>query len=186
MGTNPICISAPCAGGAPVCLDMATSAVPWNVVMNARRENRPMDASLAYDATGQATTDPNAVACLKPMAGHKGYGLAMMIDLLCGPLNGAPWGPNIPAMYGDLSQRRLLGSFVGAIDPKRFAGGNPLPKRCATWPSALAVRSRPIRPSLSWLPVTTIMPMKKTGKRRVFRSSEVCGRKSQSGAGNSA
>ncbi|MFO1447809.1 MAG: Ldh family oxidoreductase [Opitutaceae bacterium] len=127
LGTNPICISAPCADGPPVCLDMATSAAAWNKIMNARREGVPIDDSLAYDTEGRPTVDPDAVACLRPMAGHKGYALAFMIELLCGPLNGAPWGPNIPPMYGDLSQRRLLGSFVGAIDPKRFAGGAAFP-----------------------------------------------------------
>jgi len=127
LGTNPICISAPCTDGPPVCLDMATSAAAWNKIMNARREGMAIDASLAYDTDGNPTVDPNEVACLKPMAGHKGYAMAMMIELLCGPLNGAPWGPNISPMYGDLSQRRHLGSFVGAIDPKRFAGGATFP-----------------------------------------------------------
>ena len=127
LGTNPICISAPCEDGPPICLDMATSAAAWNKIMNARREGVLIDDSLAYDTEGRPTDNPDAVACLKPMAGHKGYALAFMIELLCGPLNGAPWGPNIPAMYGDLAQRRLLGSFVGAIDPNRFAGGSTFP-----------------------------------------------------------
>jgi ureidoglycolate dehydrogenase (NAD+) len=52
LGTNPLCLSAPCAGGPPVCLDMATSAAAWNAIMNARREKRPIDASLAYDESG--------------------------------------------------------------------------------------------------------------------------------------
>lgn len=124
LGTNPICIAAPCTDRPPVCLDMATSAAAWNKVMNARREGLDIAPDLAYDASGKPTSDPDAVACLKPMAGHKGYALAMMIELLCGPLNGAPWGPNITPMYGDLKQRRFLGSFIGAIDPKRFHGGS--------------------------------------------------------------
>lgn len=123
LGTNPICISAPCSDGPPVCLDMATSAVAWNAIMNARRENKPIDSTLAYDADGHATSDPHSVACLRPVAGHKGYALALMIEILCGPLNGAPWGPNIPPMYGDLTEQRRLGSFVAAIDPNRFFGG---------------------------------------------------------------
>lgn len=123
LGTNPICISVPCADSPPVCLDMATSAAPWNKVMNARREGIPIASNLAYDSKGKPTEDPDMVACLKPMAGYKGYGLALMIEIICGPLNGAPWGPNINPMYGDLTERRLLGSFVGAIDPNRFAGG---------------------------------------------------------------
>ena len=131
LGTNPICISAPRLDGPPVCLDMATSAAAWNLIVNAQTENRAIAPNLAYDASGSSTTDPHAVACLQPMAGHKGYALALMIELLCGPLNGAPWGPNITPMYGAPSARRNLGSFIGAIDPTRFAGG-------ATFPQAVA------------------------------------------------
>ena len=43
-----------------------------------------------------------------------------MIDVLCALLGGAPIGPDIPKMYGDLTQRRLLGGMVGAIDISRF------------------------------------------------------------------
>jgi len=127
LGTNPICISVPNEDGPPVCLDMATSAIPFNYIMNARIENRSISADLAYNGDGEPTEDPNAVAALRPMAAHKGYALALMIELLCGPLNGMPWGPNIGPMYEQLSERRHLGSFVIAIDPKRFFGGAGFP-----------------------------------------------------------
>ena len=129
LGTNPICIAVPTNDPArPLCFDMATSAVPYNRVMNYRRENRPLGRGWALDAKGRETTDPHAVACLLPLAGHKGYGLAMMIDLLCGPLNGMPFGPHIPPMYVHLGRRRRLGSFFLVINPRRFAGGVGLAK----------------------------------------------------------
>lgn len=128
LGTNPICISVPNEDGPPVCLDMATSAIPFNYIMNARIENRSIPDDLAYNGDGEPTEDPNAVAALRPMAEHKGYALALMIELLCGPLNGMPWGPNIGPMYEQLSERRHLGSFVIAIDPMRFFGGTHFPK----------------------------------------------------------
>jgi len=131
MGTNPICISAPNENGPPLCLDMATSAVAFNYVMNARNENRNIPDDLAYDDKGNPTKNPHAVASLRPMAEHKGYALAFMIDLLCGPLNGMPFGPNIPAMYGNLSEKRHLGSLVIALDPSRFFGGIDLSKTVA-------------------------------------------------------
>jgi ureidoglycolate dehydrogenase (NAD+) len=149
LGTNPICLSAPNAGGPPVCLDMATSAAAWNAVMNARRENLPIADTLAFDADGNPTTDPHAVACLRPMATYKGYALAFMIEIFCGPLNGAPWGPNIPPMYGDYSERRHLGSLVGAIDPQRFGGGGTFAGEVA----ALARSARGQPPVSSDLPV---------------------------------
>ena len=127
QGTNPICLAIPTHDPRrPICLDMATSAVPWNRVMNARRENRPLEPGWALDAEGRPTTDPHAVACLLPLAGYKGYGLAFLIDLFCGPLNGMPFGPHIPPMYGEYKERRRLGSFMMAIDPHRFAGGSTL------------------------------------------------------------
>lgn len=129
LGTNPICITVPTRDPErPLCLDMATSAVPYNRIMNYRRENRPLEAGWALDKRGRVTTNPHAVTCLLPLAGHKGYALAFLIDLLCGPLNGMPFGPHIPEMYRHLSRRRKLGSFFIAIDPRRFAGGKELPK----------------------------------------------------------
>ncbi len=128
LGTNPICITIPTTDRArPLCLDMATSAVPYNRVVNARREKRPLQPGWALDRKGRPTIDAEAAACLLPLAGYKGYGLALMIDLLCGPLNGMPFGPHIPNMYGDLTKHRRLGSFFLVLDPRRFAGGARLP-----------------------------------------------------------
>jgi ureidoglycolate dehydrogenase (NAD+) len=130
LGTNPISIAIPRAGNEPLCLDMATSAIPWNRVMNARRENLHLPEGVALDKTGAFTQDPRDTTSLFPLGGeefgYKGYGLALMIDILCGPLNGMPFGPNIPVMYGDLKQRRHLGSLMIAVDPMRFAGGDRL------------------------------------------------------------
>lgn len=128
MGTNPICIAAPNADGPPVCLDMATSAKAFNYVMNARVENQKIPDNVGYDAEGNATENPHDIASLRPMAEHRGYALAFMIDLLCGPLNGMPFGLNIPTMYEDLTENRHLGSLVIAIDPMRFFGGTNLSK----------------------------------------------------------
>jgi ureidoglycolate dehydrogenase (NAD+) len=128
LGTNPICITVPTTDPArPLCLDMATSAVPYNRVVNYRRENRPLEPGWALDRRGRPTLDPQAVDCLLPLAGYKGYGLALMIDLLCGPLNGMPFGPHIPDMFISLTKRRRLGSFFIVLDPRRFAGGARLP-----------------------------------------------------------
>ena len=75
------------------------------------------------DQLGNDTTDPHKVTALKPMAGPKGYALAFLIDMLCGPLNGMPFGPHLNNMYTELDQHRELGSLVIAIDPSRFFGG---------------------------------------------------------------
>jgi ureidoglycolate dehydrogenase (NAD+) len=130
FGTNPISICFARAGGEPVCLDMATSQVAWNRVLNARIENRPLDEGIAVDAAGRPTTDANAARAGIPLGGpvygYKGYGLAFMVDLLCGALNGMTFGRHINGMYEELEQPRKIGHFLMALDPGRFAGGESL------------------------------------------------------------
>ena len=130
FGTNPISIAFPRAGGEPVCLDMATSQVAWNKVVNARIENRPLPPGLTVDGAGAPTTDPHRAEALIPLGGeiygYKGYGLALMIDLLCGALNGMTFGPNITNMYQQLDKPRRIGHLLLAIDPARFAGAGTL------------------------------------------------------------
>lgn len=150
FGTNPISIAFPRAGAEPLCLDMATTAIPWNRVMNARRDGVALPPGVAVDATGLGCTDANEVRALRPLGGegygHKGYGLAMMIELLCGPLNGNPFGPHISPMYDALDRARELGAFFIVIDPSRFAGGAVLASVVAAM--ALEVAQAPGSPRL--------------------------------------
>ncbi|MDR2164493.1 MAG: Ldh family oxidoreductase [Zoogloeaceae bacterium] len=130
FGTNPVAIAIPRAGHEPVCLDMATTSIPFNRVINARREGHPLPPGVAYDAGGNPTTDARDARALMPLGGaeygYKGYGLALMIDLLCGPLNANPWGPTISNMFTALDEPRRLGAFFLMLDPSRFAGGETL------------------------------------------------------------
>ena len=130
FGTNPLSIAFPRAGAPPLTLDMATSQVAWNKVVNARVEQRSLQPGLTVDENGAPTTDPARAAALVPLGGtdygYKGYGLAMMIDLLCGALNGMSFGPRLTNMYGELDRPQKLGHFLLAIDPQRFAGGATL------------------------------------------------------------
>jgi ureidoglycolate dehydrogenase (NAD+) len=130
FGTNPISIAFARQGGEPVCLDMATSQVAWNKVLNARIEKQALDPGVAVDAQGYPTTDPfNARAAIPlggPVYGYKGYGLALMIDLLCGAMNGMTFGRHINNMYEELDKPRKIGHLMIAIDPGRFAGAETL------------------------------------------------------------
>lgn len=142
FGTNPISIAFPRSGHEPACLDMATTSIPFNRVINARREGHPLPPGVAYDETGKITTDAAAARSLLPLGGtefgHKGYGLAMMIDLLCGPLNGNPYGPTISGMFTELDTPRRLGAFFLILDPSRFAGGELLADTVETIARALS------------------------------------------------
>ncbi len=120
-GTNPICITVPGAGGDHLCLDMATSIVPWNLVANAANEEIAIPKGWGVDAMGCDTTEPKQINALYPVGGYKGSGLGLMIDILCSMLSASPYGPDIPKMYGDLSAHRRLGGLVGVIDVKPFS-----------------------------------------------------------------
>ena len=144
FGTNPIAIAFPRAGHEPACLDMATTSIPFNRVINARREGHPLPPGVAYDAEGRITTDAQAARSLIPLGsaefGHKGYGLALMADLLCGPLNGNPYGPTISNMFTELDAYRHLGAFFLVLDPQRFAGGATLAATVEIMAQALAAQ----------------------------------------------
>ncbi len=127
FGTNPISIAFPTENKSePICLDMATSIVPWNYVMNARRENREIPNGLGIDKYGNDCINPHEMIGVKPMADYKGYCLAFLIDMLCGPLNGMNYGPKMTSMYKDLNKKRKLGSLVIALNPDMFGGKETL------------------------------------------------------------
>ena len=142
LGTNPISIAVPRGAAAPVCLDMATTAIPWNRVINARREHEELPEGVALDAHGQPTTDAAAAQTVMSLGGveygYKGYGLALLIELLCGALHGNPSAPNIPTLFTELDAPSRRGAFFVVFDPLRFAGGPAFADAVAAMAAALA------------------------------------------------
>ena len=121
FSTNPIAFAAPCSGEEPFCLDMATAMTTYNRVLEYKRQGKRLPADWGADAAGEPTMDPDKVLSMLPIGRYKGFGLAMMVDILCSCLSGMPFGGHISLMYGDdVSQRRNLGHFVMAIDIGRF------------------------------------------------------------------
>ena len=120
LGSNPIALAAPTTGPHPILLDISTSAVAWGKIMVARSKQEPIREEWAIDAEGRPTTDAEKARALRPMADHKGYGLAFFFELLCSGLTGAPFGPHLIMMYGDPTKQRKLGHFFGAIRPDSF------------------------------------------------------------------
>jgi ureidoglycolate dehydrogenase (NAD+) len=119
FGTNPIAIGFP-TNDIPVILDMATTSIPYGKVAMAITEGNSIPPEWGFDEEGNPTTDPNRIAGLHPIAGPKGSGLAMVIDIFCSLLSGMPWGPHINAMYDELDRPRKLGHFVMALDISRL------------------------------------------------------------------
>lgn len=131
FGTNPIGVAVPVEGREPVVFDMATTVGAWGKILDARSKNAQIPDTWAVDEEGNATTDPFRVRGLLPIAGPKGYGLMMMVDMLSGVLSGAPFGPHVTSMYEDLDKGRELGQIHIVIDPERFCGTETLKKTMA-------------------------------------------------------
>lgn len=140
LGTNPIAIAFPGKEEPPIVIDMATPAAAFGKIEMAVRKNEQIPEGWAIDRDGYMTTDPHKMidgGAMLPLGsdrergGHKGYCLGAMVDLLCGPLSGAGWGPFTPAFaIGHRDPIRVVGKgighFFGAmqiaafIDPETF------------------------------------------------------------------
>ncbi|WP_413111542.1 ureidoglycolate dehydrogenase [Thaumasiovibrio sp. DFM-14] len=119
-GTNPIAFAAPGPDGKIVNFDMATTIQAWGKILDARSRNQPIPDTWAVDAEGNPTSDPHAVRALLPIAGPKGYGLMMMVDILSGVMLGLPFGKHVSSMYDDLSEGRELGQLHIVLNPEFF------------------------------------------------------------------
>jgi LDH2 family malate/lactate/ureidoglycolate dehydrogenase len=112
FGTNPVAIGVP-TDTEPIVLDMATAALAWYGLVEAKTAGRCIPERLAYDSSGEFTTDPAKAmegAILPFDGGHKGSGLAMMIEILTGPLVSASFA-GVGDVWGN------WGNLVYAIDP---------------------------------------------------------------------
>ena len=121
LGTNPISIAIPGGEEGAVVLDMSSSVVARGKIRRAQRMKERIPLGWALDDTGTPTTDP--VAALKgsllPIGGPKGYGLALMIDVLAGLLSGSQYGPEVKTFHQPLGPTGI-GVFTMAIDIERF------------------------------------------------------------------
>jgi ureidoglycolate dehydrogenase (NAD+) len=120
LGSNPIAFGAPGGAEPPLIVDMATTNVAWGKIIVARQEGKPIPPDWGLDAAGNPTTDAAKVTGLAPMAGPKGYALAVIIEVLCAQLVGVPFGTYVTKMYGELEKPRNLGHFMLTIDIGRF------------------------------------------------------------------
>jgi ureidoglycolate dehydrogenase (NAD+) len=122
FGTNPIAFGFPTKRHKPVILDMATSNIAFGKILHAKEQNSSIPEDWGMDSAGKPTADPHKVEAMIPFGGYKGYGIALVIDVLTGVLLGAQYGPHITAMYGDYDKPRKLASTMIAIDPEAYAG----------------------------------------------------------------
>ncbi len=127
FGTNPICFAVPRIEKDPYCLDMATSMAPWNRVLVHRNSDTPLPNNIAFNSEGEMTNNPHDAASLFPSGSYKGFGLASMVEVLCGIYSGMEYGRSIPSMYKTpIDKPRSLGQFYmvmktnGALSEAEF------------------------------------------------------------------
>lgn len=149
FGTNPISFAIPVPGEAPLLLDMATSAIPFNRVILRRDTGTKLPPDVAVDAAGATTRDPHEAVALLPLGGaafgYKGAGLAAMIDILCSAFTGMLHGAAMESFGGpDYSQPIPIGHFFILFRPADFFGAETCDARLAALLSDL--RSQPAAP----------------------------------------
>jgi LDH2 family malate/lactate/ureidoglycolate dehydrogenase len=122
VGNNPIAIALPTTGAHPIEIDMALSATAMGKIRLAASEGASIPDGWAVDAHGQPTTDPAAAikGMLLPAAGPKGFGLAFVIDLLCGGLSDGAVGDGVRPLYGDPALHYQCSQFFLAIHIGHF------------------------------------------------------------------
>lgn len=116
FGNNPICMVVPCEDEEPFCFDMATTVATFNKVQQYKEQGHPIPIGWGVDKIGKDTDDPSRVESLLPIGDYKGFGLSMMVEILCSLLTGAHYGPHVSPMFGNpMNEKRLLGHFFMAI-----------------------------------------------------------------------
>lgn len=124
LGTNPIAAGFP-TSGEPVIVDLATSQVARGRILKAAQVGEQIPEGWALNAVGQPTRDPEAAieGSLLPLGGHKGFALALLVEVLSGVLSAAGVGPEVSGTFVESDRESNVGHCVVAIDPAPLVQG---------------------------------------------------------------
>jgi len=119
VGNNPLAISVPTFGEFPFTLDISLSAVAGGKLLLASKKGEKIPLDWATDKDGKPTDDPDKgfAGFLLPVGGHKGYGLALAIDLLSGLMTGGSYLHDLRGLYKHSDEPSRSGHFFMAINP---------------------------------------------------------------------
>lgn len=131
FGTNPLACSFPTNKGYPVKIDLATSLVARGNIITAQKKGESIPSDWALSKDGKPTTDAAEAldGTMRPIAGHKGYALALMVEVLSGVLSGAAIGSSIGSMYDDMNRKQNVGHFFCLLDISAFMDVNTFKQR---------------------------------------------------------
>ena len=121
LGTNPLCFAIPSGKERPIVLDMSTSAASRAKILLGLQKGEKIPEGWAINEGGHPTIDPSAAlrGALLPLGGAKGYGLALVVDVLAGALADAACGTDVRAMTF-LEEESNMGQFYMAINVNSF------------------------------------------------------------------
>ncbi|WP_037682494.1 Ldh family oxidoreductase [Streptomyces griseus] len=130
VGTNPWSIAAPGGRYGTVVMDIANTAVARGKIYHAKERGEPLPEGWAADADGAPTTDPRRAieGLILPMAGHKGYAISFMFDVLAGVLTGSSFGSAVVGPYRPAG-RSGAGHLLICIDIRSMADPADFEKR---------------------------------------------------------
>ena len=139
LGNSPLGFGVPNPGGAPFLLDMAMSVVARAKIRSALKRGESIPDTWATDRAGLPTTDPKQAleGFLLPIGGHKGYGLALVVDLLAGLLSGAAYLSHVKSWVDAPDEPQNLGHFFILIDTKFLGSGEWLASRMTDFAAIL-------------------------------------------------
>lgn len=131
LGNSPIGFGVPHPNGDPFLLDMAMSVVARAKIRNAFKRGESIPDTWGTDAQGRPTSDPAAAldGFLLPIGGHKGYGLALMVDLFAGLLSDAAYLTHVKSWSDAPEHPQNLGHFFILIDTRRLGSSDWLEAR---------------------------------------------------------
>lgn len=124
LGTNPFAAVIPVPGEDPIMIDFATSVVAKSKFKEYAQKGLPLPDGWAMDENGKPTNDPEAGmrGLVLPMAGFKGYGLSMLIDILAGLLSGSAYLNRVGRFYSNDNKSMNVGFCITVIDPLQVFG----------------------------------------------------------------
>ncbi len=122
LSTNPIAVAVPTGEAPAIVLDMATTVAAYGKVKTKAQRGEMMPEGWMMDRTGQPLTDPKKASegFLLPIGGYKGYGLALILGILAGNLNGAAMGKDVIDFNNDDTSETNTGHTIVAINIGAF------------------------------------------------------------------
>lgn len=123
LSTNPIAIAVPGSKHSSIVLDMATTNTAFGKIRLKAQRGEPMPEGWMIDREGKPLTDAKRASegFLLPVGGPKGYGLALMIGLIAGTLNGGAFGRDVIDYTVDSKTPSNTGQSILAVDIAAFA-----------------------------------------------------------------